>query len=89
MAFNSQRFYLHSPLEMLPSLGPFSAPSHPSIMSLAAILAVDDLFVSSNPAHTDFSGRLPLLHLPQGLDTLAATATVVETTPASSPVPAA
>src|SRR5205809_4776098 len=77
-----------SPLGTLPSLAPLPAPSRPSVMSLAAILAADDPFLGSS-SHAGFSGPLPPLRLPRGLDTLAATATIVETTPASSPVPTA
>src|SRR5437773_2216832 len=77
-----------SPLGTLPSLAPLPAPSRPSVMSLAAILAADDLFLGSS-SHAGFSGPLPPLRLPRGLDALAAAATVVETAPASSPVPAA
>ena len=58
-------------------------------MSLAAILAVDDPFVGSGPAHAGFSGRLPPLRPPQGLDAPAAAASVVAAAPASSPFPAA
>src|SRR4051795_12332177 len=40
----------HSPLETLPSFGPLSAPSRPSVMSVAAILAADIPFAGSGPA---------------------------------------
>src|SRR5205809_309051 len=53
----------HFPLEMLPSLASLPVPLCPSVISLAAILVADNLFLGSGSAHASFSNCLPLLHL--------------------------